>query len=186
MAVESIELTAEIPARPERVFRAWLSAKEHAAFTGGAAEIEAKERSRHTAYDGYIHGWNLTVNPSKHRFVQSWRTTEFAPEHRDSVVSVRISRAKGGALVTLSHSDIPEGQGARYLKGWEDFYFEPLRKYFASAEKPAKKVKKAIERAASESKKSAKKSAEKASKKSSKKSAKKASKKSAKKSSKKG
>ncbi len=172
MSVESIELTAEIAARPERVFRAWLSSKEHAAFTGGAAEIEAKEATRHSAYDGYIHGWTLSVNPAKRRFVQAWRTTEFAADHRDSVVTVRVTRAKNGTLVTLTHADIPEGQGERYLKGWEEFYFEPLRKYFASAEKPGKKARKASERAASESKKSSKKSAKKSAKKSSKKSSK--------------
>ncbi len=146
MAVESIELTAEIPARPERVFRAWLSSKEHSAFTGSEAKITGHEGTRHSAYGGYIHGWVLSVNSTKRRFVQAWRTTEFSPEHLDSLVSVKISKSKGGARVTLTHTDIPEGQGARYQKGWDEFYFEPLKKFFAAPEKPRKAAKKAAEK----------------------------------------
>ncbi len=191
MAVESIELTAEIPARPERVFRAWLSSKEHSAFTGGEAKITGHDGTRHSAYGGYIHGWVLSVSPSKYRFVQAWRTTEFSPEHVDSLVSVKISRVKGGARVTLTHTDIPEGQGARYQKGWDEFYFEPLKKFFAAPEKPRKAAKKAAEKvvkkaAKDSAKKAAKKAARAAASDTPRKPSKKASKKTSKKTSKKG
>lgn len=159
MAVESIELTVEIPARPERVFRAWMSSKEHSAFTSSDAKVDATAGGRHSAYGGYIHGWVLSVNPSKRRFVQAWRTTEFSPEHPDSVVSVKVSRAKGGATVSLSHTDIPEGQGARYLKGWDEFYFEPLKKYFSAPPKPRKAAKKAAEKVVKKASKKASKKA---------------------------
>jgi activator of HSP90 ATPase len=143
MARETIKVSAAIPARPGRVFKAWLSAKEHGAFTGEGAAVEPRAATRHSAYGGYIHGWTLAVSSSKRRFKQAWRTTEFAPGDVDSTVTVTVSRAKGGSSVSIVHEDIPEGQGERYLKGWEDFYFERLRKYFSSlGAKPAKEPKK--------------------------------------------
>lgn len=180
MARETIKVSATIPARPGRVFKAWLSAKEHGAFTGEAAAVEPRAGTRHSAYGGYIHGWTLAVSSSKRRFTQAWRTTEFAPGDVDSTVTVTVTRAKGGASVAIVHADIPEGQGERYLKGWEDFYFERLRKYFATlGAKPVKGPKKKAAKKKAEEPKPKKKAAEKKSAK--KKSAKKATKKSPKK-----
>jgi hypothetical protein len=132
MARETIKVSGEVPSRPRRLFKAWLSAKEHAAFTGQPAEVTPREGTRHAAWDGYIHGWTLTIDAGKRRFTQSWRTTEFAPSDPDSTVTVTISRSKVGARVEIAHADIPEGHGERYQKGWEDHYLAPLRSYFAA------------------------------------------------------
>jgi activator of HSP90 ATPase len=35
-----------------------------------------------------------------------------------------------GTRVTIIHSEIPAGQGEGYKKGWKDFYFKPMKKYF--------------------------------------------------------
>jgi uncharacterized protein YndB with AHSA1/START domain len=136
MTLDKIELSAVIAASPEDVFAAWMSAKEHAAFTGAPAAIAARAGTRHTAWDGYIHGWVLKVGPGR-RATFSWRTSDFAATDLDSVVELSVGRAKEGARVKLSHWDIPAGQGERYSKGWEDFYFEPLSRYFAAKKKPA-------------------------------------------------
>lgn len=140
MALENIELSREVAASPDDVYAAWMNAKTHAAFTGAPAAVAPRVGTRHTAWDGYIHGWVLKVGPGR-RAVFAWRTSEFAPTDLDSVVELSVERAKGGARVKLYHWEIPEGQGERYAKGWEDFYFAPLDRYFAGRKKkaPAKK-----------------------------------------------
>ena len=85
--------------------------------------------TRHTAWDGYIHGWVLAVGAGRNaRF--AWRTSEFAASDIDSVVDLSMARTKGGTRVKITHTEIPVGQGARYAKGWEEFYFTPLTKHF--------------------------------------------------------
>ncbi|MBI3740016.1 MAG: SRPBCC domain-containing protein, partial [Chloroflexi bacterium] len=64
------------------------------------------------------------------RFVQAWRTTEFPEDSPDSRVEVLLEAVKGGTKLTLKHTNIPEGQADSYKKGWEEFYFEPMKKYF--------------------------------------------------------
>jgi uncharacterized protein YndB with AHSA1/START domain len=148
MPLESLELSTLIAASPDDVYAAWMSAKGHAAFTGAAATVTPRVGNRHTAWDGYIHGWVLKVGPGR-RAVFSWRTTDFAPADYDSVVELSVERAKEGARVKLYHWEIPEGQGERYAKGWQDFYFEPLAKHFAAKKKkkkPAAKKKAAGQR----------------------------------------
>jgi hypothetical protein len=38
---------------------------------------------------------------------------------------------EGGTRITFRHTDIPEGQSARYEQGWIDHYFRPMKEYFA-------------------------------------------------------
>ena len=139
MSTETIELSAVIAAEPDDVYAAWMTAKKHAAFTGAAAAVAARAGTRHTAWDGYIHGWVLKAGPGR-RATFAWRTTDFTPADLDSVVELSMVRAKGGTLVKITHHEIPAGQGARYLQGWEEYYFAPLTKYFAPKKKAAKKT----------------------------------------------
>jgi activator of HSP90 ATPase len=130
MKAESITMSAVIPAAPEVIYDAWISGKEHGAMTGSAATVVAKVGGKYTAWDGYISGKTLELEPGK-RIVQSWRSTDFAADAPDSRLEVVLSTAKGGTKVTLKHSDLPAGSSAEYRKGWIDFYFTPMKKYFA-------------------------------------------------------
>jgi hypothetical protein len=53
-----------IPARPPQIYQAWLSSDGHRDITGGAdAEISPQEGADFTAWDGYISGKNLKLEP---------------------------------------------------------------------------------------------------------------------------
>ncbi len=129
MPTDSFQVSAIIPATPEKVYKAWLSGREHAAMTGGGATGSARIGGRFTAWDGYIEGKHVELEPGK-RIVQTWRTSEFAAADPDSRLEVVLTPAKGGTKVTLKHSDIPAGQGAGYKSGWVEHYFEPMKDYF--------------------------------------------------------
>jgi len=184
MALESIRLSAFIPVPPDRLYAAWLNDAEHTKMTGGKATIVPVAGGKHTAWDGYISGTNLLLEPGK-RIVQTWRTQDFPPAAPDSKLEILFEgTADGGTLLTLVHADLHEGAGAYYTKGWKEFYFKPLSKHFKApakkaAAKPAKKV--AKKPAKKVAKKPAKKVAKKPAKKVAKKPAKKVAKKPAKK-----
>jgi activator of HSP90 ATPase len=128
---EKIKLSAVIPATPKVIYNAWLDSKAHSAFTGGGvAKIDPKVKGKFTAWDDYISGTNLELVPHK-KIVQAWRTTEFPAKHPDSRLEVILEPAAKGTKVTLIHSEIPDGQSADYKKGWKDFYFTPMKKYFS-------------------------------------------------------
>ncbi len=128
---DSFQLEMVVTAEPQRVFSAWLDAKEHAAFTGGGETlVEPWSGGRFIAWDGYIHGILLGVDDGK-RIVQTWRTSEFPPEARDSRVVVEFEPARGGTRVLVRHTDVPPSHARRYEKGWLEHYLKPLAKYFA-------------------------------------------------------
>ena len=131
---ESLRIEGFMPAAPDAVFQAWLSSREHSAMTGARAVVSNKVGARHSAWDGYAQGKNLTLAKNR-RIVQSWRTTEFPERHDDSMLDVRLSAAKGGTKIVLMQTGIPTGQGKSYREGWRDYYFVPMRAYFAKRAK---------------------------------------------------
>jgi activator of HSP90 ATPase len=130
MKKDSIKVSAVIAAEPKAIYDAWMSGKGHSAMTGSAAEVTARVGGKFSAWDGYIEGKTVELTPHS-RIVQSWRTTEFAAEEPDSTLEVLLEETRGGTRVTLNHTNIPSGQGGEYKKGWIDFYFKPMKVYFA-------------------------------------------------------
>ncbi len=132
MRTETVELAADFAVSPSRLYDAWLNAKEHSAFTGADATVDAKEGGAFTAWDGYISGVNVCLEPKK-RIVQRWRSTEFPKGSGDSCLEVLFEAIDGGTRVVIVHTDIPKGQAKQYSKGWKEFYFKPMRAYFSKS-----------------------------------------------------
>lgn len=129
-----------IPAPPRAIYDAWLDSRGHSAMTGTKSKASAKVGGKWTAADDYCRGVNLELVPGK-RIVQSWRSSDFKEGDGDSRVAVTL-KPVGGGTVTLLHSSLPDGQkDVGYSEGWFEFYFEPMKQYFAKAgaKKAAKK-----------------------------------------------
>lgn len=117
-----------IHASPEEIYAAWLDSKGHSLMTGSPARASDQVGDTFEAWDGYIQGRNLALEPGK-RIVQAWRTTEFGPSDEDSLVEITLKPAASGTRVTIHHSNLPEN-GDQYRQGWIDFYFQPMKAYF--------------------------------------------------------
>ena len=123
------EVSTLIKANPEDVYRAWLDSEQHAAMTGGAADVNDETGASFTAWDGYIQGVNLELEPGA-RILQRWRTTEFAADEEDSLLEVLFAAEEGGTRLTVRHSQLPP-HGQIYEQGWVTSYFEPMKAFFA-------------------------------------------------------
>jgi uncharacterized protein YndB with AHSA1/START domain len=142
----SFTISAVIPASPKEIYDAWLDSVAHAQMTGTAAAKGSTEIGDEIeAWDGYVSGRNLALTPGE-RIVQAWRTTEFGDTDEDSQIELTLAEVPGGTLVTLTHSNVPEGHTG-YESGWVDYYFEPMKTYFGARakatpeKKPAAKAK---------------------------------------------
>jgi activator of HSP90 ATPase len=129
--MESFEISFELNCEPETLYRAWLDPCEHAAFTESDAEIEPVIEGSFSIWDGYITGKTVEMQPYS-RIVQKWRTTEFPESNPDSTLEIKFEKKGKGTKFTLIHTEIPDGQGEMYKKGWNDYYFKPMTKYYAA------------------------------------------------------
>lgn len=122
-------LTARFSAPPDRIYAAWIDGDGHAAMTGAPAASDATEGGRFSAWEGYISGEYLTLQPGR-RITMFWRTTAFADDDCDAHVDISLASDGDGTLLTLTQSDTPPEQVQDYLGGWERFYFAPMRAHF--------------------------------------------------------
>lgn len=112
-----------------KVYDAWLEGRKHTDMTGSRATGYAKVGKDFTAWDGYISGKNLELVEGK-KIIQAWRAAEFPGNAPDSRLEITLKKIRGGTEVAINHTEIPDGLGAGYKKGWIDYYFKPMTKYF--------------------------------------------------------
>ena len=132
---DNFTLQAEFPVSPLVLYATWLSSVGHTDMTGGEAHCPPGVGARFTAWDGYISGCTLELDPGR-RIVQSWRTLEFAEDAADSRIELTLQEIPGGTRLILVHGNIPAGQGDRYRAGWDEHYFAPMREYFGGMSRP--------------------------------------------------
>ena len=122
-------LKTKINATAKEIYTAWLSTEGHTNMTGGAATTSDKVGSNFTAWDGYIEGKNVALEPYK-RIVQSWRSSQFESHEEDSQIEILLQEVDGQTELTLIHTNVPES-GEHYKKGWDNHYFQPMNTYFS-------------------------------------------------------
>ena len=137
-------LTTTIPASAQDIYDAWLNSLAHSEMTGGQASMSDEIDAEVSAWDGYFTGRNLELVPGE-RIVQSWRTTQFTDEHEDSIITMTLEGVEDGTVLTLVHSNVPDEQTSYEQGGWQEYYFEPMKEYFAElnrarADRPSKKA----------------------------------------------
>ena len=123
-------LKTKISSTSEQIYIAWLSSDGHTNMTGGTATCSDKVGDKFTAWDGYIEGQNIFLEPFK-RIVQSWRTSEFEEGEEDSKTEIILNEINGQTQLTLIHTNVPES-GEHYIKGWDHNYFQPMKVYFST------------------------------------------------------
>jgi uncharacterized protein YndB with AHSA1/START domain len=127
----AFEVSAVLPASADRIYSAWMSSAGHSAMTGADAEVDPRPGGAYSAWDGYITGRTLELEPGR-RIVQSWRTSEFAADQEDSRIEVLLAPVEDGTQVTIRHSNVPTDQPGYEHGGWQESYFDPMREYFAA------------------------------------------------------
>ena len=129
MPTGTIRQTVTLPGTPEEVYRALMTTKGHAAFTGASARVSPRVGGEVMAWDGYIHATNVELVPNR-RIVQRWQPAEETwPEGHESVVSFELSPTRGGTRLTFVHSEVPKDHVRHLSAGWKESYWEPLRAY---------------------------------------------------------
>ncbi|PBQ33468.1 hypothetical protein CNR22_17355 [Sphingobacteriaceae bacterium] len=128
--MEKFKVSVKLHCAAKEVFTGWLNDKTHSEFTGGSkATTSPNEGGRFTAWDGFISGTNVEIFPYK-KIIQKWRTTDFAANDEDSLIELFFTYKDDHTLVTITHTNIPEGQGESLKKGWKDHYFAYMKKCY--------------------------------------------------------
>ena len=127
--VTTIKQTVVIPASPMEVYEAYVDPQKHCEFTDSKATGKPKVGGKFTAWDGYIFGKFLELEPGK-RVVQEWTTTDWEEGYGPSKLELTFCAAPGGTELVMVHSNVPKAQADEVAEGWVEFYWDPLKAYF--------------------------------------------------------
>lgn len=118
-------------AGPQRIYEALLDSKIFAAFSGWAAEIDAREGGAFSLFGGVVRGRNIELLPNQ-RVVQAWRPASWDPGIY-SIVRFELMPQASGTTIVFDHTGFPEGKYDGLLKGWTGHYWGPLDKFLAGS-----------------------------------------------------
>jgi uncharacterized protein YndB with AHSA1/START domain len=119
------ELEVRIEARPETVFEFFVDPEKMSRWKGSSAELDPRPGGTYRV-DGIAGGATVVGEfveidpPSRLLFTWGWEGDEEVPPG-SSTVEVTLTRDGDGTLLRLVHRDLPAGQGARHMEGWEHF-----------------------------------------------------------------
>jgi activator of HSP90 ATPase len=131
----TIKQTVIIPkVAPQQVYEAYVDPKKHSVFTGSKATGKPVVGGKFTAYDDYIFGEFLELEEGK-RVVQEWVSTDFPEGYPPSKLELTFHEVPEGTKIVMIQSDVPKGQADDIAEGWTEFYWTPLREYFAKQSK---------------------------------------------------
>jgi activator of HSP90 ATPase len=130
MAAPIVQI-AKFKASAKELYAAYMGARSHSAFIGGAAvEISAKPGSKFSAFDGDLLGTTLHVVPGK-LIVQAWRSASWKKSDPDSILTLTFRDEGGEGVIELVHINVPDHDRDGVTQGWREYYWKPLRVWLA-------------------------------------------------------
>lgn len=128
MRVRTIRQTLTFKADSREVYKTLTDSKKTSKFTDGKARIPRGVGGKFITFDGYINGTILELVPGE-KIVQSWQAAEKNwPKDHFSKATFTLRNAKRGTRINFIQSGVPEEYYEHISKGWNEFFWTPLRK----------------------------------------------------------
>lgn len=124
----TIQIAAQLPESPDRLYDMYLDPVLHGAFTGSPVTIAPNVGAEFRAFEGALSGRILHLVP-KRLIVQAWRANHWSPEDLDSTLVLTFLPDEGGARIELVQVNVADHDFAGVSEGWEKYYWTPWRKY---------------------------------------------------------
>lgn len=115
-----------IKATPEEVYTALTNPFTIELWTGYPAVMDEKEGMEFSMWEGDIVGKNLEFEKNR-KIVQEWY---FGDQQERSIVTILLFKTQKGTRAKLIHENIPEVAYENMKKGWDDFFFGNLKRFF--------------------------------------------------------
>jgi activator of HSP90 ATPase len=112
----------------KELYDLYMNEKKHSEITGGPVKITNKVGAGYSVYDGYITGKNLELIKDR-LIVQTWKGSDWNKDDIESIFILKFEPKGKNVVVKMIHANIPSKQVEGIKKGWDDYYWEPWKKY---------------------------------------------------------
>jgi activator of HSP90 ATPase len=115
-----------INATPEEVFSAVINPFTIELWSGYPAQMEGREGTEFSIFDGDIVGRNLKVIENK-QLIQEWY---FGDRQEESIVTIDLKPHQLGTKVTLEQTNVPDEELEDFQEGWTVYYWGAIKNFF--------------------------------------------------------
>jgi activator of HSP90 ATPase len=128
MKTKNIEKEIIIKSSPHEIYEVFMDSRKHSKLTESKAKISREIGGSFSIYEGDIIGENLELIQDQ-KIVQTWRSeSENWPKGHYSTITLALEPADQGTLIKFTHADIPEASCKSIEEGWDNYYWEPLKR----------------------------------------------------------
>ena len=133
MSTTNIKLHTTLPCSPDVAYHAWLDSKIHGEMVDGDAKIDPTIGGRFSIWGDAIVGKTVSLEPGTYHIVQDWRyELKGWPQSHMSRLEISFTPFKNDqTMLGLIQTGIPDDLVEEIVKGWKDYYFTPMQKYFS-------------------------------------------------------
>jgi activator of HSP90 ATPase len=128
LMLKVIEQSVTFPATASRLFQIYIDEKKHAAMTGAPVHLDPRPGGTFSAFGGQLAGATLYVVPNR-LIVQRWRSTGWKKSDLDSTLILSFHKQGKRGRIDLVHVNVPDHDFDGVTRGWETYYWTPLRAY---------------------------------------------------------
>ena len=115
-----------IKATPEEVFTAITNPFTIELWSGYPAQMEAREGTEFSIFEGDIAGRNIKISENK-ELVQEWY---FGDRPEQSIVTISLKQHQSGTKVSLEHTNVPDEEAEEFEEGWNVTYWGAIKEFF--------------------------------------------------------
>ncbi len=115
-----------IKATPEEVFTAITNPFTIELWSGYPAQMEAREGTEFSIFEGDIAGRNIKISENK-ELVQEWY---FGDRQEQSIVTISLKQHQSGTKVSLEHTNVPDEEAEEFEEGWNVTYWGAIKEFF--------------------------------------------------------
>jgi activator of HSP90 ATPase len=95
-------------------------------WSGYPAIMSTEPGSEFSLWEGDITGRNIEFIPDK-KVIQEWY---FGDQHEKSIVTITIIPDRESSMVTVEHTNIPDGEFDDIAEGWREYYIGAIADFF--------------------------------------------------------
>lgn len=129
MKTTTIRQECMLPASPKDVYSAWLSSKQHGAWTNDEAKISRAVGGSFFTFGGYAEGNNVELIPGQ-LIIQAWRADDWPKDHY-STIKLQLLPTPTCTKLLFTQTDVPSTKVKSIAEGWKEYYWKPMKEYFS-------------------------------------------------------
>lgn len=124
--MKNFKKTFNINAEPSDIYAALTNPYTIELWSGYPAQMVSEPGEEFSMWDGDITGKILELVTDK-KVIQEWY---FGERDTKSVVTITITPSRGGSVVVVEHTNIPDEDFDNITEGWNEYYMGAIRRFY--------------------------------------------------------